>query len=114
MWMDRLGSVASAACAAHCLMLAVLPSLIATLGLSVLSHEAFEWGFFALAVGFAIVSGVLAYRLHRTRWVLAGFGAGVLILLAGRLGEALALYEGGAIVAVLGGALLATSHLVSL
>ncbi|MFT5686326.1 MAG: hypothetical protein ACI8RZ_007282 [Myxococcota bacterium] len=113
-WMDRLGSVASAACAAHCFVLAAIPSIISVLGLNALTHEAFEWGFFTLAVGCALVAAVLGYRIHRTRWLLTGFGVGVLVLLAGRLGEALALYEGGAFLAVLGGGLLATSHVVSL
>lgn len=114
LWMDRLGSLASATCAAHCFVLAALPSLISVLGLEVLAHEGFEWGFFALAIGFALVAALLGYRIHRTRWLLTGFGAGMLVLIAGRFGEAFALYEGGAVLAVVGGALLATSHILSL
>jgi hypothetical protein len=84
------------------------------LGISFLAHESFEWIFFTLAVVFALAAGLISYRTHRTWWVLAGFGVGVLVLLAGRLGEAFALYEGGAVLAVIGGALLATTHLVNL
>ncbi len=113
-WTDRLGSVASTACAAHCFVLAVVPSLISALGLTVLAHEAFEWGFFALAISFALVAAVVGYQSHRTRWLMAGFGVGILVLTAGRLGEALALYEGGAALAVIGGSILVVSHLLSL
>ena len=114
LWMDRLGSVASATCAAHCLLFAALPSLISLLGLHFLAHEAFEWGFFVLAVSFAIAAGMSGYRTHRNVWLFAGFGVGVLVLIAGRLGEALALYEGGGFVAILGGSILVASHLMSL
>ena len=113
-WTDRLGSVASATCAAHCFLLSVLPSLISALGLTVLAHEAFEWGFFALAVSFALAAAVISYQSSRTRWLLAGFGAGIIVIVAGRLGEALALYEGGAALSVLGGVLLAASHVASI
>lgn len=114
MWMDRLGGVASAACAAHCLLLSLAPSLVSMLGIELLANELFEWGFFALAVGFALAAALIGYRVHRTGWILAGFGVGLLVLLAGRLGEALALYEGGGVIAVIGGALLASCHVASL
>ena len=45
--------------------------------------------------------------------VLAGFGLGILVLVAGRLGEALELYEGGAILAITGGSLLVAAHVAS-
>jgi hypothetical protein len=114
LWTDRLGGVASAACATHCFVLAVLPSLVNVLGLNVLAHEAFEWGFFSLAVSIALVASFVGYQIHRTWWLLAGFGFGILVLVAGRLGEALALYEGGAALSAIGGGLLAASHVVSL
>lgn len=113
-WMDRVGGVASATCAVHCLALGFAPALLSVLGLGALAHEAFEWVFFGTAVVLAVLAATLGYRVHRTRWVLAGFGAGLLVLLAGRLGEALALYEGGAGLAILGGTLLVGSHLASL
>jgi len=90
--------------------MAAAPALIPLLGLAFLADEAFEWTFFALAVGFALAAGYAGYRVHRTRWVLAGFGMGILVLLAGRLGEFLQVYEGGAVLAVVGGAILVASH----
>ena len=91
-------------------VMAAAPALIPLLGLAFLADEAFEWTFFALAVGFALAAGYAGYRVHRTRWVLAGFGMGILVLLAGRLGEFLQVYEGGAVLAVVGGAILVASH----
>ena len=113
-WTDRFGSAASATCAVHCVLLAMAPSLLPVLGLSALPHEIFEWVFFSLAIGLALLAAVLGYRSHRTWWLLAGFGIGSLVLLAGRLGEAMALYEGGALVAILGGSVLVVSHILSL
>jgi len=111
-WMNRLGGVASTACAAHCVVMAAAPALVSAVGLG-LPHEAFEWGLCALAVCFASVAAVQGYLNHRTWWGPAGFGAGVLVLLAGRLSEALALH-GGVFLAVGGGGLLVACHAVSL
>ena len=113
LWMDRLGGLASATCALHCLLMAFAPALVPLLGLSMLRGEAFEWGFFAFAIGFAVLAGGLGYRVHRTWWVLAGFGAGIAVLVAGRLGEALALFEGGAVLSILGGVVLVGTHAAS-
>ncbi len=114
LWMDRFGSVASAACAAHCLLLSVAPALLSLLGLELLANEAFEWGFFSLALALAVPAGALGFRIHRNRWVLGAFGVGVLVLVAGRLGEALALFQGAGMLAILGGFVLVGSHLTSI
>lgn len=112
-WMDRMGGVASATCALHCVTLAAAPALVSLLGVEFLRHEAFEWGFFALAIGFAVVAAVLGYRVHRTPWVLGGFALGIAILAAGRFGEALDLFEGSVVLAVIGGGVLIASHVAS-
>lgn len=109
-WIDRAGSVASAACAVHCGLLSLAPALAAVLGLEFLAHEAFEWGFFAVAVGFAAVAAIVGYRSHRRGWVAAGFVLGGLLLVAARLGEALSLFSGGEAVAIAGGVVLITFH----
>ena len=70
-------------------------------------------GFFAAAVTLAAIAAALGYRVHRNAWVLAGFGLGGLVLVAGRLGEALGLYEGAAGLAVAGGLMLVASHVFS-
>ena len=112
-WLDPLGSVASAACAVHCFVLMVAPAVVALLGLEFLANEAFEWGFFVAAVALAVGAAGIGYASHRTPWVVASFGVGLLVLVAGRLGEAWQLFEGGGLVAVLGGGLLVASHLAS-
>ncbi|MEM6926710.1 MAG: MerC domain-containing protein [Myxococcota bacterium] len=113
LWLDRFGSVASATCAIHCLSLSVAPALISLLGLGVLASELFEWGFFAVAVSFAVAAAAWGYSTHRSSAVLLGFVAGVAVLVAGRLGEAFELYEGGVVFAVVGGGLLMVSHFAS-
>ncbi|MEO0600408.1 MAG: MerC domain-containing protein [Myxococcota bacterium] len=113
LWLDRLGSVASATCAVHCVSLSFAPALISLLGLGVLASELFEWGFFAVAVAFALAAGAWGYRTHGSSEVLMGFAAGVAVLAAGRFGEAFELFEGGVVFAVVGGGLLVASHLVS-
>ena len=114
LWTDRFGGLASASCAAHCLLMTFLPSLLPVLGLGFLADEVFEWALFVMAISLALLAALLGYRAHRTRWVVAGLGVGALVLVAGRLGEALALFEGGSLVSIAGGALLAGTHLASM
>jgi hypothetical protein len=111
--LDRLGGVASASCAAHCLTMSLAPALVAFLGAEFLASEALEWGLFVAAVVFALAAAGLGFRVHRDVRVLAGFGAGLAALTAARLGEALDLFEGTLVLAVLGGGALVASHLVS-
>ena len=112
-WMDRFGTAASAVCATHCLILATVPAVASLAGLGFLAHESLEWVFFASAAGLAAVAAVGGFLVHRSGWVLGGFAVGLGLLVAGRLGEALALYEGGAALAVMGGVALAGCHLLS-
>ena len=113
-WIDRLGGLASSACAIHCFVMALVPAALSFVGLEVLANEAFEWGFFTAAICFAAVAAVVGYRAHNTWWVLAGFGAGALVLSAGRFGEAFALHEAGALLSISGGVLLLLTHLASI
>ncbi len=109
-WIDRTGSVASATCAAHCLLLSAAPALLSLLGLEFLRNEALEWGLFAVALSVAALAAGLGYRVHHNLWVLGSFATGIAVLVAGRLGEALELYEGAGLLAILGGVLLVVSH----
>lgn len=113
LWMDRFGGFASATCAAHCLIMGFAPALISVIGLEFLANEVYEWAFFASAIAFAAAAALVGFRVHRTPWVLAGFGLGMMVLIAGRMGEALELYEGAGIVAILGGVLLVGAHVSS-
>ena len=111
--LDRLGGVASACCALHCLMTALAPALIAIMGVEFLANEAVEWGLFAVASVFAVTAAFLGFRVHRSPAVLFGFGLGLLSLTTARLGEAMHLFEGTLVFAVLGGAILVSTHVVS-
>ena len=109
-WMDRFGTLASAACALHCLVLSTAPALFATLGLELLHGEIFEWGFFAMAMAMASLAAIFGFRLHRDSRVVGWFVVGGLVLMAGRFGEAGGLFEGAGILAIVGGFLLVISH----
>jgi len=112
-WLDRLGGVASMACAVHCGLLAFAPAVVTLVGLDMLAGEAFEWAFFASALCFAAVAATVGYRAHRTSWVPLGFTLGALMLIIARLAEAWALFEGGALLAVCGGAILVAFHIAN-
>lgn len=113
LFVDRLGSVASASCALHCLTVSLAPALVGFLGVEFLANEAVEWGLFASAVVFAVLAAGLGYRVHRSGKVLASFAIGLGALSAARFGEALDLFEGTLVLAVLGGGVLVASHLTS-
>jgi hypothetical protein len=112
-WLDRLGGVASLACALHCAVFGLAPALVTLVGLELFAGEAFEWGFFALALVFATLAAALGYRAHRTAWVPLGFALGGGMLVVARLAEALALFEGGAVLAVCAGLLLVGFHVAN-
>jgi len=111
--LDRMGGIASTSCALHCLMLSLAPAVVSLLGVDFLANETCEWIFFGAALSFAVLAAGLGYRSHGSRWILAGFATGMLVLVAGRLGEALHVYPGAGVLAITGGLLLATSHLLS-
>jgi hypothetical protein len=110
---DRLGSVASATCALHCLTMALAPALVTLLGVEFLAGEAVEWSLYGFAVVFALVAGALGYRTHRSLPVLGGFCLGLMVLSAARLGEAFHLFGGTLVLAVLGGGILVATHVLS-
>lgn len=113
-WIDRAGTIASAACAVHCALMTFGQAVVSVVGLEFLRHEAFEWGFFLVAISLASLAAFLGYRSHGTRWVLVGFASGILVLSTARFGEALQRLEGGVAFAIIGGALLVASHVASL
>jgi hypothetical protein len=121
LWMDRFGSLASMACAAHCVVMAAIPSLFAVAEAGHHGHHGhdgeqalLEWAFFGVASVFAAGAAIVGYRSHRTWWIAAGFGLGLPVLAAGRLGEAFHIEGVGFGLTVLGGVILASSHLLSI
>jgi hypothetical protein len=112
-WIDQLGGIASAACTAHCLTLALAPALFPLVGLGFLVDGAYEWGFVALAAGAATAAAWLGHATHRTWRITAGFALGIGALLGGRLAEVLEL-RGGLGLALIGGCALVASHVANL
>lgn len=112
-WIDPLGGVASTLCVVHCVLQGVVPALLSGIGLGGPGHEALEWGFFAVAIGLALVASAQRLRGRSPPWVLVGLTLGVALLVLGRFGEAFALHTAGEWFAILGGLLLAVSHLAS-
>lgn len=110
---DRLGSVASASCALHCLTMALAPAVVTLLGVEFLANEAVEWTLYGAAVVFALVAAAVGFRVHRSLPVLGGFGLGLAVLSAARLAEAFHLFEGTLVLAVLGGGVLVGTHIFS-
>lgn len=107
---DRLGTLASGACAVHCVLNAILPEAIAAVGLGALLGHELEWGFTFAALVFAATALVLGWRKHRSRPVVALLGGGIVTLVLARFLEGT-----GEVVCIslslLGGALLVAGHL---
>lgn len=107
---DRLGTLASGACAVHCALNAILPEAIAAVGLGALLGHEIEWGFTFAALALAASALIVGWRKHHSRPVLALLGGGIVALLLARIlegaGETVCIS-----LSVLGGALLVAGHL---
>ena len=107
---DRLGTLASGACAVHCVLSASVPEAIAALGLGALLGHELEWGFTFAALALAAAALILGWRKHRSRPVVALLGGGILALVLARLVEGAG--EMACIsLSILGGTLLVAGHL---
>ncbi|WP_428386246.1 MerC domain-containing protein [Mucisphaera sp.] len=80
--LDRLGIVASAACAIHCLAAPFLFMLLPAVG-SVWSHPSVHWILAALVLPLALFVVLRGYRLHRRRSAPIALVLGVTLILAG-------------------------------
>lgn len=113
---DRLGLVASTACALHCAATALVPTALTVLGASaLLDHEA-EWVFTFVAVGVASLALVLRWRKRGISGATLGLAVGIAGLLAARLLEDMGGHGHGFTVglSVLSGGALVTGHLLNL
>lgn len=86
-WGDRCGATASTLCAAHCLLVAVLPAMLTSAGLALLLSEAFEWALVATAATLGVVALVFGLRRHRDIWIASAMAVGILATLGSRLLE---------------------------
>lgn len=86
-YVDRMGTFASAACALHCAVCALLPAAFGALGLSFLVGHETEWVLTGVAVSFGLVALVIGWRQHRKMLVFAMLTIGISGLLAARVME---------------------------
>lgn len=111
---DRAGAACSLACTAHCVLLALFPSIPAVLGLGASVGPQAEWGFTVLAVVFATAALVIGWRRRRAPLLAVLFALGIGGVLAARVMEEAEIHGSGTAVGVLAGLALVTAHLLSL
>jgi peptidoglycan/LPS O-acetylase OafA/YrhL len=76
--LDKVGAVASMACAVHCAVLPIAISLSAAGVFSFMDNEPIEWGFVLLAGALGTVSAWRGYRKHGNKTVAAVLAAAAL------------------------------------
>lgn len=108
---DRFGTLASAACTVHCVLSAILPEALATLGLGALLGLGSEWVFTLVALGVATAALLLGWRRHRSGRVASLLGAGMAALLIARWLEDSIGESAGTALSVLAGLTLVAGHL---
>jgi len=109
---DRMGSLASTACAAHCLVCSFLPTAIAASGLGFLLHPSVEWGLVLVAATLALIAARMGYRQHRSGRIAAALLGGATLLVAARFLESWGIES--LHIAVAGGLGLAAAHITNL
>lgn len=112
--LDRVGLIASSACAVHCMLMPFVVGLLPLLGLGALANERTEWLLVIAALCVGLVSLLPSYfRQHRRVRALALFASGLgLIFTARLLAEEKAHIEVPVVVA--GACLIAAAHFVNL
>lgn len=111
---DKLGVVASGACAVHCAATAFAPTLLGMVGLGALMGHRAEWGFTIAAVLFAAMAIVVGWRAHGSNRVTALLSLGILGLFASRAIEESGWHDVGTVVGVLAGATVVAGHLLNI
>ncbi len=111
---DRVGVLASGACAAHCALSALLPGALSAVGLTLLlGHEA-EWALTLAAVAFAGAALVIGWRRHRSILAAGGLALGIAGLIAARFVEEAGNHGSGLTLALTGGAVLVAAHIANI
>lgn len=114
-WADSLGAAGAFLCALHCALLPLALVLLPAAGLGVLASEGFEAGFTVAATLLAVASLWQGFRRHRGYHAWALVLPGLALVWAGLLIEPLhASVLPHALVMTVGGALIASAHLVNL
>ena len=84
-YVDRIGTFASATCAVHCAVCALLPAAFTVLGLGFLLGHEVEWVLTGFAASFGALAFVLGWRRHRKMLVFVMLAVGIVGLLGARL-----------------------------
>jgi hypothetical protein len=85
--LDRIGVVASCACAVHCAVTPFVIGLLSVFGLGVFADERTEWAFIAVSVIVGLASLLPAYLgKHKRARPLVLFAIGVALIFIARVG----------------------------
>ena len=79
---DKVGVIASIACAIHCILTPFFLLALPTFG-KIWAHPASHWGMALFVVPIAALMMSKGYARHRQKWILFFGGAGILFVLAG-------------------------------
>ena len=111
--LDRIGVVASCACAVHCALMPALLGLLPLVGLGWLAEERTEWILVCASSAVGVTSLLPSYlRQHRRASPSATFAGGMALIVAGRvLFEARAGVEAASVVS--GAVLVASAHFLN-
>ena len=77
---DRLGTVASMACAIHCAITGVAVSVMSIVGFTYFQSPVLEWGFLGTALIFGSWAATRGYAIHKSVVPIMTFGFGFLVL----------------------------------
>jgi hypothetical protein len=108
---DRIGFMASAMCAVHCLAMPVVMVLLPYAGMIYLEDENFEKGFIILSCFLGLTSICFGINKHKRVWPLLPLSLGIIFLMVGL--DHHHHDNVGAIRNFFGGLCIAVSHLIN-
>ena len=111
--LDKTGMTASLLCAVHCAVMPMIITLLPLLGLGFLANDWLEWGFVGISAALGVASLCMGFRTHRSRRALWILGAGLALLVLGRIAEKNHMGVMGVPVVVAGGCTVAASHFLN-
>lgn len=109
---DRGGAICSGACAVHCIIGALFPSLFAVLGIGGSWGSKIEWIAAIFAVAFVVISMKFARQNPATKGFVPVFVLLILCLISARGLETMGLHGIGSALGIASGLALATTHLL--
>ena len=111
--LNAAGGAASLLCAIHCALMPLLVTLLPVIGLGFLATEPVEWALVAMSCALGVSSLRLGFREHGKRRALMILAIGLALLVLGRVSEARDWGAWGVPVLVVGGGVVALSHVIN-